>query len=262
VTDKTEGSKREFDALVALMARLRSEDGCPWDREQTPSTLKPYILEEAYEVIAAIEKEDREELCSELGDLLLQVVFQARIAEEEGTFAMGDVIEAIVEKMTRRHPHVFGDADARDSAAVLDSWEKIKRAENPRRSVTAGVDHRLPALLRAQRIQDKVARVGFDWESPEGAVRKVREEFEEVKEALAGEPPERVEEELGDLLFAVVNVARLAGANGEEALRKANIKFEKRFRKVEEELRSLGLTPDKATLEQMERIWQAAKKPV
>jgi MazG family protein len=260
MTDGKRSDRRDMADLVSLMARLRGEGGCPWDREQTPATLKPYILEEAYEVIAAIEKEDWSELCSELGDLLLQVVFQARIAEERELFDMGNVVAVVVEKMTRRHPHVFGGTEAKDSAAVLGNWEKIKRAESPGRSVTAGVDRRLPPLLRAQRIQDKVARVGFDWESPEGAVRKVREEFGEVREALDGEPPERVEEELGDLLFAVVNVARLSGLNAAESLRKANIKFEKRFQKVEEGLRGRGLAPEEATLEQMEEIWEAAKK--
>lgn len=260
MTEGPGSGKRSMDALVSLMARLRGEDGCPWDREQTPTTLKPYILEEAYEVIAAIEKEEWSELCSELGDLLLQVVFQARIAEEQKLFDMGDVIEGVIDKMTRRHPHVFGGAAAENAAAVLDNWEKIKRAETPGRSVTEGIDLRLPALLRAQRIQDKVARVGFDWESAEGALRKVQEEFEEVREALDGQIAERIEEELGDLLFAVVNVARLAGFNGEEALRKANLKFEERFRKVEEELRTRGLSPERASLEEMESIWQAAKK--
>lgn len=250
----------EFQSLVELMSRLRSVEGCPWDREQTPGSLKPYILEEAYEVIAAIEGEDWPELCSELGDLLLQVVFQAQIAREEGRFDISDVIDAIVTKMTRRHPHVFGDVKVRGAAGVMSNWEKIKRAEAPDRSVTAGVDQRLPALMRAHRLQEKVGRVGFDWERPEGAMDKVREELEEVRDALESEPPERVEEELGDLLFAVVNLSRLAGHNAEEALRKSMLKFEERFRKVEEGLRAGGLAPEDATLEEMEGLWRAAKR--
>ncbi len=252
--------KASFAELVRLMARLRAPDGCPWDREQTPESLKPYILEEAYEVLHAIEDEDWRELCSELGDLMLQIVFQARIAEEEGRFEIGDVLGAIVEKMTRRHPHVFGGREADDSRAVLRNWEEIKQAESPQRSVADGVDRRLPALLRAQRLQDKVSRVGFDWEEPAGAMSKLEEEVGELGQALAGETPERVEEELGDVLFAAVNVARLGGLGAEEALRKSIMKFERRFRKVEEGLRARGLSLQEATLEQMEEIWQAAKK--
>lgn len=255
-----EGKRADFKSLVDLMARLRSPGGCPWDREQTPASLKPYILEEAYEVIAAIEEEDWDELPSELGDLLLQVVFQARLGEEAGRFDISDVLESVVAKMTRRHPHVFGDASVNDAAGVMTNWEKIKRRESPERSVTAGVDSRLPALLRSHRIQEKVGRVGFDWESPEGALEKVREEFEEFREAWATEPPERAEEEMGDLLFALVNAARLAGINAEEALRKSIVKFERRFRGVEEGLRSRGLRPDEASLDQMEALWQAEKK--
>jgi tetrapyrrole methylase family protein/MazG family protein len=254
------GKKADFQALVDLMARLRSPGGCPWDREQTPDSLKPYILEEAYEVITAIEQEDWDELPSELGDLLLQVLFQARLAEEAGRFDITDVIDAVVAKMTRRHPHVFGGISVSDAAGVMTNWEKIKRRETPERSVTAGVDRRLPALLRSHRIQEKVGRVGFDWENPEGALEKVREELEEFTEAWATEPAERAEEEMGDLLFALVNAARLAGINAEEALRKSIVKFEERFRSVEDGLRRQGLTPEEASLDQMEALWQAAKK--
>ncbi len=254
------GKRAGFGSLVDLMARLRGPGGCPWDREQTHASLTPYILEEAYEVIAAIEEEDWEELPSELGDLLLQVVFQARLAEESGRFDITDVIEAVVVKMTRRHPHVFGDRKGDGAAGVMSNWERIKRVETPGRSLTAGVDRRLPALLRAQRIQEKVGRVGFDWESAEGAVRKLREELEEFREASATETIERAEEEMGDLLFAVVNLSRLSGINAEEALRKAGVKFEERFRRVEEGLRRQGLSPEEATLEQMEELWQEAKR--
>lgn len=254
-------SRKEFSELVNIMARLRGEGGCPWDREQTPATLKQYILEEAYEVIGAIEKEDWEELPSELGDLLLQVVFQARIAEEAGRFDIGDVIGAIVGKMIRRHPHVFGDGRADTATAVLESWERIKGREDPDRPITEGVDHRLPALQRAQRIQDKVSRVGFDWERPEGALAKLEEEVGEFREALAAGEAGPIEEELGDVFFALVNVARLTGCHAEETLKKSILKFENRFRKVEEGLKEQGLSPHEATLDQMETLWQAAKKP-
>lgn len=249
-----------FDALVELMARLRGPDGCPWDRKQTPESLKPYILEEAYEVLGAIEQGDAEELRAELGDLLFQVVFQARLAEEKGSFDMAGVICAIHEKMVRRHPHVFGNARVRDAEEVLENWEKIKRKEDATRSVLGGVDPRLPALQRAWRMQKKVAKVGFDWEHSEGALEKLHEELEEFRLARATETPERAEEEMGDVLFALVNVARLAGIEPEEALKKAAAKFELRFKKVEEGLRERGLTPENATLEQMEELWQASKK--
>ena len=249
----------KFDELIGIMARLRGDGGCPWDREQNPLSLKPYILEEAYEVIGAIEKEDWKELCSELGDLLLQIVFQARLGEEKGRFDIGDVIDAINAKMVRRHPHVFGDTAVDGSAAVMENWEKIKQIETPGRSLTEGVDLRLPALLRAQRLQEKVGRVGFDWENAFGAARKLDEEIGEFKEAVDHESPQRVEEELGDVFFALVNVARLSGLNAEETLRKATVKFENRFRKVEEGLRDRGMVPDEASLDEMEALWEESK---
>jgi tetrapyrrole methylase family protein/MazG family protein len=252
--------KNSFSDLVETMARLRGEDGCPWDREQTPETLKQYILEEAYEVIGAIEQRSWEELPGELGDLLLQIVFQARLAEEAGRFDIGDVTTAIVRKMIRRHPHVFGDGTAESSGAVLENWERIKRREDPERPVTEGIDHRLPALQRAQRVQDKVSRVGFDWERPEGALAKLEEEIGEFRDALASGSSSQVEEELGDVFFALVNVARLTGCHAEETLKKSISKFEDRFRKVEDGLRKKGLSPHEATLDQMETLWQAAKK--
>jgi len=248
-----------FGAFVELMARLRAPGGCPWDRKQTIESLKPYLLEEAYEVLGAIEKGDWDELRDELGDLLLQVVFQARVAEDEGRFAIADVVRAIHEKLVRRHPHVFGDAAAADAEAVLANWERIKVDEKAGRSVVEGVDPRLPALQRAWRMQKKVSKVGFDWERPEGAIDKLREELAELEAASRDESPERAEEEMGDLLFAAVNVARLSGINPEEALKKACAKFDLRFRAVEEGLRARGLDPARATLAQMEELWQAAK---
>lgn len=251
--------KPDFDGLVALMARLRGPRGCPWDRKQTPESLKPYILEEAYEVLSAIEKGDWKELRSELGDLLFQVVFQARLAEEAGRFGIAGVVEAVLEKMVRRHPHVFGEVQVRDADEVVENWEKIKRTESAGRSVLEGVDPRLPALLRACRIQEKVAKVGFDWENWEGAFEKLREELEEFKRALAEEPAERAEEEMGDILFALVNVSRLLGINPEEVLRRSIVKFEGRFQKVEEGLRRRGVPLEKATLNEMEALWQEVK---
>jgi MazG family protein len=248
-----------FGGFVDLMARLRAPGGCPWDRKQTPESLTPYVIEEAYEVIGAIEKGDWGELREELGDLLLQVVFQARIAEEAGRFGIADVVRGIHDKLVRRHPHVFGDARAEDAEEVLANWERIKLDEKAGRSVVAGVDPRLPALQRAWRMQKKVSKVGFDWERPEGALAKLEEELEEFRRARAEEGPERAEEEMGDALFALVNVARLAGINPEEALKKSVAKFDRRFRAVEEGLRARGTDPARATLEEMEALWQEAK---
>jgi MazG family protein len=248
-----------FAAFVDLMARLRAPDGCPWDRKQTAESLTPYVLEEAYEVVGAIEKGDQREICEELGDLLLQVVFQARVAEEAGRFAIADVVRAIHEKLVRRHPHVFGDAAAADADEVVTNWERIKQAEKAGRSVVEGVDPRLPALQRAWRMQKKVAKVGFDWERPEGALAKLHEELEEFRVARETESPERAEEEMGDALFALANVARLAGINPEEALKKSSAKFERRFRAVEDALRARGVCSGEASLELMESLWQAAK---
>jgi len=248
-----------FAAFVALMARLRAPGGCPWDRKQTAESLKPYVLEEAYEVVAAIEQGDPREICEELGDLLLQVVFQARVAEDAGQFAIADVVRAIHEKLVRRHPHVFGGPAVDSAEEVLTNWELIKQAEKAGRSAVAGVDHRLPALQRAWRMQKKVAKVGFDWERPEGALEKLHEELEEFRVARETETPERAEEEMGDALFALANVARLAGINPEEALKKAAAKFERRFRAVEAGLRARGTEPGRATLAEMEELWQAAK---
>jgi len=249
-----------FAGFVELMARLRAPDGCPWDRKQTAESLKPYVIEEAYEVVGAIEQGDQREICEELGDLLLQVVFQARVAEEAGHFAIADVVRAIHEKLVRRHPHVFGDATAADADEVVTNWERIKQAEKAGRSVVEGVDPRLPALQRAWRMQKKVSKVGFDWERPEGALEKLHEELEEFRVARETETPERAEEEMGDALFALANVARLAGINPEEALKKSSAKFERRFRAVEAGLRAGGIDPAQATLEQMEALWQAAKR--
>lgn len=251
-----------FDRLVEIMARLRGEGGCPWDREQTHETLKPYLVEETYEVLDAIDSGDPETLRSELGDLLLQVVFHARMAEEEGGFDIDGVCGAISEKLIRRHPHVFAESDADTPQKVLDQWERIKlteKAHEARKSVLDGVPRSMPALLRAMRLQRKAGAVGFDWESAEGAFRKVEEELTEFSAAFAGGKAREMEEELGDLLFALVNVARFIEVNPEEALSRAIDKFIKRFGHIERRIEESGRAINDVTIEEMDRMWEEAK---
>jgi MazG family protein len=266
-----------FPRLVSVMRRLLAPDGCPWDRSQTPETLKRYILEEACEVIDAIESKDKPHLREELGDLLLQVVFQAELARREGAFGPDDVVEAIVEKLVRRHPHVFGDRsgpggdrvkiEVKDAAEVLQNWEQRKAVEKGDRGLLEGVPKSLPALVRAQRVGEKVARVGFDWPSIEGSREKVSEELRELDAAIAlGSVPD-IEDELGDVLFALVNLARhvetadSGGIDAEGALRRTIDKFTARFAIVETRVREeLGGFSKKPTLEQMDRFWEDAKR--
>ncbi len=219
--------------LVLVMRRLLAPDGCPWDREQSLETLRKYVLEEACEVIDAIDSGDRESLREELGDLLLQVVFQAELMRQGGVFAIDDVVSAIVEKLVRRHPHVFGDLDAKNADEVLQNWEKIKAAEKKGRGILGGVPRSLPALTRAQRIGEKVARVGFDWEDAKGSRAKVTEELGELDQAIVKGDKVAMEEELGDALFALVNLARHMDVDAEGALRRTIDKFTKRFGHVE-----------------------------
>ncbi len=252
--------------LVAVMRRLLAPDGCPWDRSQTPDTLKRYVLEEACEVIDAIESGDVGHLREELGDLLLQVVFQAELARRDGTFGPDDVVEGIVEKLIRRHPHVFGDVAAKDAAEVLRNWEQIKAKEKGDRGLIEGVPRSLPALVRAQRVGEKVARVGFDWPSIEGAREKIGEELAELDAALAERDVAKIGEELGDLLFSVVNLARHVetpdggGVDAEAALRRTVDKFVHRFehveRRVREEHGGFGAKP---ALETLDAYWNEAK---
>lgn len=248
--------------LIVLMERLRDPDtGCPWDVEQTFATIAPYTIEEAYEVSDAIDKNDMGELKEELGDLLLQVIFHSRIAEEQGDFSFSDVCDTIVHKMISRHPHVFGDASERDSHAQTVEWEKLKakeRAQKGTASVLDGVAAALPALMRADKLQKRAARVGFDWPNADLVLAKITEEAEEVLEAQAnGEPQHRIHEEVGDLLFAVTNLARKLGVDPEHALRDTNRKFTDRFQYIEKNAeRDL---PD-MTLDEMEALWQDAKK--
>jgi MazG family protein len=266
-----------FDDLVKLMARLRSPEGCPWDREQDYGTLAPMLLEEAYEAFEAVEeaREGRpDELKSELGDLLFQIVFYAQVASERGDFRITDVTDAIHSKMVRRHPHVFGTEEARDSAEVLRNWEAIKAEEKRMAgkdrseedaSLLDGVSTKAPALMEAHQLSTKAARVGFDWRNVEEIFEKLHEELDELREAIRQNiesreaDKESVREEVGDVLFAVVNIARHLGVEPEAALKVTNRKFRRRFRHVESGLRGQGRTPDMATLDEMEALWQEAK---
>ena len=253
-----------FAELVKVMARLRAADGCPWDREQTHASLKPYLLEEAYEALEAIDVGDDGELCKELGDVLLQVVFHAQIAGEEGRFSIDDVARAIVDKLIHRHPHVFGDLEVDGADQVVTNWERIKKEErcgkDRQPSVLDGVPKQLPALLRAQRIQGKASRVGFDWDEIAGPLAKVEEEFAELRKAMEVGSAAEIEEEFGDLLFALVNVGRFLKVAPEDTLRRAVEKFERRFRQVEETARTQGRDLQEMSMQEMDQIWNQIKK--
>ena len=265
-------SKRSFEEVVQLMARLRAPDGCPWDREQTHRSLRTYLLEETYEVLDAIERDDAEALKDELGDLLLQVIFHAQMAQEQGRFGIDEVLTGLHEKLVRRHPHVFGEkrqagvpAPLTDSPTtpeqVVHNWEALKAAErNNRSSALEGVSEHVPALLEAYQLTRKAAQVGFDWEKPEDVLAKLDEEIGEVRKELAAGETGRVEEELGDLLFVVVNLARKLKVDPEVALRRANRKFVERFRRIESELARQGKRPENSTLEEMDALWERAKQ--
>jgi MazG family protein len=256
-----------IDDLLAIMAKLRDpSSGCPWDLKQSFRTILPYTLEEAYEVAEAIEKGDMRSLQDELGDLLLQVVFHAQMAGEQGSFDFSDVLRGICDKMLRRHPHVFADADFPDEYQVRANWEREKAAERERTAKSEpagaldGVAHALPALVRAEKLQRRAARVGFDWDAAEAVVEKVREELAECEQTASPDmdPTERVHE-LGDLLFSCVNLARHLGVDAEQALRGANRRFERRFAMVEAGLRQEGKGPSPDLRDEMERLWEAAK---
>ena len=257
------GQQGDLSRLVELMARLRGPDGCPWDRKQTPESLKPFLIEECYEVVDAIEEGDPGKVKEELGDLLFQIVFHARIAEEQGQFTLRDVVAAIHEKMVRRHPHVFGDERLSTAGEVAANWEEIKLKEKSgegRRSVLEGVPRELPSLIRAHRLQERAAKVGFDWNHLNEVLPKLDEEIAEFKESLKQEDAGKIEEELGDLFFTLVNLSRFLGVNPEEALRKTISKFIGRFRAIEEHAANAGRTLKDMTLDEMEALWQEAKK--
>jgi len=267
---------RDIRRLNEIMAALRTpETGCPWDLEQTFATIVPYTLEEAYEVADAIARGDEANLREELGDLLLQVVFHARMAEEEGRFDFGDVVDAITRKLIRRHPHVFGDARNLSSDEVKALWGRIKAEEKRERAearrvaglsaddatgALAGVPLALPALTRALKLQEKAGKVGFDWNDPRAVLAKLREEIDEVEAELDANDAQRVAGEVGDLLFAVANLARHLRVDPEGALRSANAKFERRFAHIESRLGEAGRTPADATLDEMEALWSEAKQ--
>ena len=255
---------KPIDRLIEIMRRLRAPDGCPWDREQTLQTLRKYLIEETYEVLDAIDRDDVADHVDELGDLLLQIVFQSQLREEEGTFDFDAVATAISDKMIRRHPHVFGEASADTSEEVLQNWEAIKAAERresgkEQESALDGVPMAMPALVRAERLQKRAARIGFDWNEAAPVFEKLMEEVDELREAVEGDNPEEVMDELGDLLFSAVNLARFSGHDPEEVMRHANDKFEKRFRAMEQCMRMAGRNPEDLTLDEMEEYWQEAK---
>lgn len=249
----------EFERLVAIMARLRGPEGCPWDAQQTHTTLRQYMLEEVYEVLEALEEGDMDRLCGELGDLLLQIVFQAQLATEEQHFDIEDVCRRISDKLEYRHPHVFGTVQVKDAEEVLSNWEQLKNREAEhceRQSALDGVPRALPALQEAAELQKKAARVGFDWPEITGPLQKVREELDELLTASAQED---VEAEFGDLLFAIVNCARFMKVDPESALRAANARFARRFRHVEAEAQAQGRKLSDMVLAEMDELWEQAK---
>jgi len=254
-------TKRSFDDLVKLMTTLRGPGGCPWDRKQTLPDLKPFVIEESYEVVDAIDRDDRAGLLEELGDFLLQAVFIAELTREEGSFDIYDSITAIHDKLVRRHPHVFGDVEAKDAEQVLVNWEKLKSDERKAESkgVLSGVPAALPALLKASRLTEKAARVGFDWRGTEEVFAKLDEEIAELHEAIGTGQKQQVHDELGDLLFTIANIARKLEINPEEALQSSNRKFARRFQSMESQVHGSGRNLDQLTLEEMDGLWDEAK---
>jgi ATP diphosphatase len=267
---------RDISGLIAIMAALRTPvTGCPWDLEQSFATIAPYTIEEAYEVADAISRGDLDDLKDELGDLLLQVVFHARMAQEQGTFAFPDVVQAITEKLIRRHPHVFGDKGGMSTGEVNVQWDEIKAQEKEakkaartaagrtpapgRNGALSGVSPGLPALARALKLQQKASKVGFDWNDPKAVIAKIREETDEIEAALGTRDREQILGEVGDLLFVVVNLARHLDVDPETALRTTNLKVERRFASIEDGLAAVGKTPAEATLAEMDALWDAAK---
>lgn len=250
-----------FQKLVDIMARLRSENGCPWDKVQTSESIKPYLIEETYEVIEAIDEKDPAKMKEELGDLLLQVVFHAQIAKDRGEFDINDVIDKISDKMVSRHPHVFGDAKFETPEEVTKQWQDRKKEEGKLKdSALEGVPKELPSLLRAHRLQSRAAKVGFDWAKVEDVFGKLDEELKEFKEALEKKDKKEIEDELGDIFFVLVNISRFIGVNAEEALRKTISKFISRFRYIEMKAADEGRQLADMTLEEMDALWDEAKQ--
>lgn len=249
-----------FNKLCEIVAKLRAPGGCPWDREQTHESLLPQLIEEAYEVAGAVRAKDDANFREELGDLLLLIVMHAEIAQETGRFEIDNVIGDVTEKLIRRHPHVFGTSDARDSGAVLKQWESIKRAEKTSKHYLDNLPAVLPALIRAQKAQSKVARVNFDWSEPGEVIAKVEEELSETKQAIASQDGEAMENEIGDLLFAVVNLARKCKLDAESALQTATDKFVARFNRLEDALRAQGKRLGDVDLAELDAIWKQIKE--
>ena len=250
----------QFEELVKIVSELRAPDGCPWDREQTNQSLLPYFIEEAYELIESVDEKNWENVKEELGDLLLHVVFQGSIAEQDGKFQLVESLITVNEKLISRHPHVFGDAQADEAFHAKQNWEAAKHKEKGRDSRLDGVPKNLPALVRAQRLQQKASYAGFDWDKVEQVWEKIHEEILELKEAQLSNNKKHIEEEIGDVIFAVVNLARFLDISAENSLRKTNKKFINRFKKVEERIKEQGKEIDDATLEEMDSIWNEAKR--
>lgn len=251
---------KDFNKLLKIMKRLRNPiNGCPWDRKQTPHSLREYILEEAHELVEAIDMDSSLKQKEELGDLLLQIVFLSQIHRENGRFSIKEVIRTINQKLIQRHPHIFGDITVNSADEVKQNWEKIKKKEKERKSIISDYSAQMPALSHAKRVAEQASSVGFDWENPLGALEKIEEEIEELKKELQSGCKDKLEEELGDLLFAVANVARLAHINPEFALKNTNKKFVSRFRYIEEQLHLQGKNIEETGMAEMEALWQEAK---
>lgn len=251
---------KKFIELLEIMEKLRSDDGCPWDKEQTPESILPFFLEEAYEVIESVEEKDWKNLQEEIGDILLHAVFQAKMAEEKNRFGILDSLETITAKLIRRHPHVFGDVPVDAAKSAKQNWESVKHKEKGRESRLDGVPETLPSLIRAQRLQEKASYVGFEWDKIEEVWEKVHEEILELKEAQFEGTHEHIEEEIGDVLFSIVNLSRFLNISSEDALRKTNKKFISRFKKIEKELKNRNRSIEDASLAEMDEIWESVKK--
>ncbi len=251
----------QLQRLINIMKKLRDKDlGCPWDLEQTPESLKKYILEEAYEVLEAIDDNDKEELKKELGDLLLQIVFQSRIAEEKGDFNIEDVAESISDKLERRHPHIFGEKQDLTPDQVKDNWERIKKEKEGKKQILDGVPRSFNALLRSLRLQQKAGAVGFEWQNVVDILEKVKDEIDELEEGIKNNDIENIEEELGDILFVMVNLAKKLEVDPEDALQKANNKFINRFNYIERSVESQGKKLEDQTLEYLDSLWDESKR--
>ncbi|MCD6162885.1 MAG: nucleoside triphosphate pyrophosphohydrolase [candidate division Zixibacteria bacterium] len=252
----------QYQRLLDIMTRLRGPDGCPWDKIQDHKSLKPYLIEEAYEVLEAIDSENPNNMAEELGDLLLHIVFHAQMAKEKNQFTMEDVCRKISDKLIKRHPHVFKDQIELTPSEVENHWEIIKSDNNKDYSILEGVPKSLPALLKAYRIQEKVGQIGFDWNEASEVVNKIKEEIAEFEEAFQQKNKDALHSELGDLLFSIVNLTRHLGLKAEEALDNSNNKFIKRFQYIEKKLAEIGKTPAESTLEEMDDFWEEAKKVI